>query len=230
MKKTKMHLSLIQDGAHDGTFNMQADEFLFQSRIRERNPSPVLRFYRFSSPCFTIGYGLWRTFHRFEGSMIRRLTGGGIVRHGDDLTYSIVTPVSRHRSLKKAEESYLAIHEALAAVLMKFGIPVALFQAKRGPGDGNFCFDSPVLHDIMLGDKKAAGGAQKRSHGYLLHQGSIWWPHLMSFKSGLSEISFREEFARQLARWFQLPVKKQTAASAIPVPEGDRYDLSGSRR
>lgn len=229
MKKAKMHLSLIQDGAHDGTFNMQADEFLFQSQVRERNPSPVLRFYRFNSPCFTIGYGLWRTFHRFEGSMIRRLTGGGIVRHGDDLTYSIVTPVSRKTSLKRAEESYRAIHEVVILTLRKFGVPAEWFESKKGTGDGNFCFDSPVLHDIMLGEKKLAGGAQKRSRGFLLHQGSILWPLVGGAKSDLSEMPFREELAKQFGKFFKLPVKKMTTALAILVPEGDRYDLSNAR-
>ncbi len=73
--------------------NMALDEALLQTVTQ-----PVLRFYRWRRPALSFGY-----FGRFadvaaEASareLVRRWTGGGIVLHGADLTYSIILP--RHR-------------------------------------------------------------------------------------------------------------------------------------
>ena len=37
----------------------------------------------------------------------------------------------------------------------------------------NACFERPVLHDLVAGGRKIAGGAQRRNRTGLLHQGSI---------------------------------------------------------
>ncbi len=72
--------------------NMAIDEALLESaRV------PSVRFYRWQSPALSFGY-----FGRFadvadyadERDLVRRWTGGGIVFHGEDLTYSIVIPAN----------------------------------------------------------------------------------------------------------------------------------------
>src|SRR5437867_4217598 len=76
--------------AHSAAMNMAIDETLLKSVA-----VPSIRFYRWQSPALSFGY-----FGRFadvaiyagERDLVRRWTGGGIVFHGDDLTYSIVTP------------------------------------------------------------------------------------------------------------------------------------------
>src|SRR4030095_721878 len=70
--------------------NMAIDEALLESAS-----APSIRFYRWESPALSFGY-----FGRFadvadkasERDLVRRWTGGGIVFHGEDLTYSIVIP------------------------------------------------------------------------------------------------------------------------------------------
>jgi lipoate-protein ligase A len=54
----------------------------------------------------------------------------------------------------------------------------------------------------MLNGRKIAGGAQKRSRGYLLHQGSIAWDVLSEASPDLSERDFSECFANQIAQLF----------------------------
>src|SRR3989338_9463428 len=127
------YLQLIQDEAHDGAFNMAADEFLFRRQIEEKDPHSFLRFYRFSDPTFTVGYGVWRnlacgTVSRIPS--IRRITGGGIVLHnGTDLTYSFVTSLSAQKPLRKVKESYAFIHQQLQKALLDFGIRTELYPA-----------------------------------------------------------------------------------------------------
>ena len=54
------YLRLIFDGAHVGQFNMAVDELLFRKHIEQKNPDAILRFYQFSEPTLTIGYGIWK--------------------------------------------------------------------------------------------------------------------------------------------------------------------------
>ncbi|MBI4368431.1 MAG: lipoate--protein ligase family protein [Candidatus Omnitrophica bacterium] len=229
-------LQLIQDEAHDGAFHMAADEFLFRRQIEKKDPHSFLRFYRFSEPTFTVGYGVWRTYaygtrygrDRFQNlqnlsrnvpgtvTFVRRITGGGIVLHnGTDLTYSFVTSLSAQKPLRKVKESYAFIHRELQKALLDFGIRTELYSAdhheksvKPQNGKSNFCFDSPVPFDVMLGDRKIAGGGQKRSQGFLLHQGSIAWEALIRRFPDLSEFQFSKQFASYLAGALNQTVKE----------------------
>ena len=72
--------------------NMAIDEALLESAT-----IPTIRFYRWNSPALSFGY--FGTFsdvaiYAAERDLVRRWTGGGIVLHGDDLTYSIIIPAS----------------------------------------------------------------------------------------------------------------------------------------
>ena len=231
MNGNSAHLRLIQDRAHDGAFNMAVDEFFLRRQIQMQDRNPILRVYRFSEPTMTVGYGLWRTLlGGTNGGMptIRRMTGGGAVLHNEsDLTYSLIVSLSEQKPLRKVKESYFFIHEALRKTLNYFGIRAELFgkndnfplhlsspSAKAQTGkeerEGLFCFDSPVLHDVMLSGEKVAGAGQKRTLGYLLHQGSIAWGVLMGVNPGLSEARFSEQFSVCLSRLLDLPVKEMS--------------------
>lgn len=73
--------------AGSAAFNMALDEALLESAA-----APLLRFYRWRRPALSFGY-----FGRYDEAaaqsshreIVRRWTGGGIVPHGDDLTYSV---------------------------------------------------------------------------------------------------------------------------------------------
>ncbi|MBI1977562.1 MAG: hypothetical protein HYS55_02295 [Candidatus Omnitrophica bacterium] len=235
-------LYLILDEAHGGKWNMAVDERLLRSQIQAKDLSVILRFYRFDAPVMTVGYGIWRNLVTVPGTavpgsqnparnvpgtvMIRRLTGGGIVRHnGTDLTYSLVASMEQYPIIRKARESYQVIHEALKKALECFGVQTELFQAdcqKRGQvhqadsvpvpcsslNKNLYCFESPVCFDVMLGGKKIAGAGQKRSFGYLLQQGSIVWDALIQNQPDLSEINFCKRFAYELSQLFRLPIKE----------------------
>jgi lipoate-protein ligase A len=81
---------------------------------------PSIRFYRWNSPALSFGY-----FGKFadvadyaaERDLVRRWTGGGIVFHGDDLTYSIIIPARDAMFAESSAFIYAAIHSALRDVL-----------------------------------------------------------------------------------------------------------------
>ena len=112
--------------------------------------------------------------------MVRRWTGGGIVFHGDDLTYSIVIPASdpvfNESSIAIYEKIHRALCHALAGHNQGAELNVATLNNRR-TGDRhslhNDCFGNPVRADVMMNGRKIAGAAQRRTHRGLLQQGSI---------------------------------------------------------
>jgi lipoate-protein ligase A len=101
---------------HSAAMNMAMDEALLEhARI------PSIRFYRWHSPALSFGYfGRFRDVanHASARDVVRRWTGGGIVFHGDDLTYSIVIPVSDAVCNKSSMSLYEKIHRGLCNALI----------------------------------------------------------------------------------------------------------------
>jgi lipoate-protein ligase A len=109
-------LMVYQDFApRSAAINMAIDEALLETA-----KIPSIRFYRWNSPALSFGY-----FGKFadvadyatERDLVRRWTGGGIVFHGDDLTYSIIIPAQDAVFAKSSAFIYAAIHSALRDVL-----------------------------------------------------------------------------------------------------------------
>jgi lipoate-protein ligase A len=163
---------------HSAALNMAIDEALLEAAT-----IPSIRFYRWNSPALSFGY-----FGRFtdvadyagERDLVRRWTGGGIVFHGEDLTYSVVIPTRDPVFAESSMSIYEKIHRALAEALNGSGRRTELVGsarcADRTPQRGvptNDCFANAVGADVMINGRKVAGAAQRRTHRGLLQQGSI---------------------------------------------------------
>jgi lipoyl(octanoyl) transferase len=159
--------------------NMAIDEVLL-----ETSKATAIRFYRWHSPALSFGY-----FVKFadvsdyaaERELVRRWTGGGIVFHGSDLTYSIVIPASDPAFPELSLAIYEKVHHALCEALAGHNQGTELLTVgmldNRRPGDrrslGNNCFANPGRADVMINGRKVAGAAQRRTRAGLLQQGSI---------------------------------------------------------
>ena len=170
------------ESPHSAAMNMSVDEALLESAS-----IPTIRFYRWRSPALSFGYfGKFSdvAIYAAERDLVRRWTGGGIVFHGDDLTYSIVIPASDPTFDESSIAIYEKIHRALSAALNGIG-ERAVVAGGVDPGSisaartadvtaaGYSCFVNPVRADVMIGGRKVAGAAQRRIRGGLLQQGSI---------------------------------------------------------
>ncbi len=174
--------------AAGAAMNMAIDEALF-----EQCTLPILRFYGWRRPSLSFGYfGKFADIAREaeRRDVVRRWTGGGSVLHGEDLTYSLVTPASDPAAAHGPSTIYAALHGAIRDALLVEGRETAL-AAQAAPKISDACFANPVRHDVMLLGRKIAGAAQRRTRGGFLHQGSIQMPDL--------PVSFRERFASALA-------------------------------
>ena len=166
---------------HATAMNMAIDEALLESAT-----IPLIRFYRWRSPALSFGY-----FGRFsdvaiyaaERDLVRRWTGGGIVLHGDDLTYSVMIPASDPAFSESSIWIYEKIHRALAVALNGVGERAVLVGSARCAGPRKLsgqsgvaasnCFTNPVRADVMMDGRKIAGAAQRRTRRGLLQQSSI---------------------------------------------------------
>ncbi|HEX4085740.1 MAG TPA: hypothetical protein VHY22_12570 [Chthoniobacteraceae bacterium] len=152
---------------HGAALNMAIDEVLLAEVS-----APVLRVYRWERPAVSFGYfEAWAPVREsYAGrDAVRRWTGGGVVPHGADFTYSLLIP----RGLAEAAgRCYEVIHAALRAALAEAGIhamPAVADAEKRSRA----CFENPVTHDVVIAGRKVAGAAQRRTRAGLLHQGSV---------------------------------------------------------
>ena len=157
--------------------NMAIDEALLETAVL-----PTIRFYRWHSPALSFGYfGKLSDVATYaaERDLVRRWTGGGIVFHGDDLTYSIVIPASDPVYDESSIAIYEKIHRALCGALAGHdqGAELATVANQVRGGDRGFCdnncFANPVRADVMMDGRKIAGAAQRRTCRGLLQQGSI---------------------------------------------------------
>lgn len=171
-----MNWLLLNSGPGDAAFNMALDEALLESMPGLQ--TPVLRFYGWNESAATFGY-----FQKYAQvaittrlrPLIRRPTGGGIVPHDADWTYSAAFPSGHEWHSLKAEESYRRIHDWLRLAFAELGVETELAPAckKSQPGQ---CFIGHEKNDLLWHGQKITGAAQRRNKLGLLIQGSVQPP------------------------------------------------------
>jgi lipoyl(octanoyl) transferase len=167
---------LLQSGPCESAFNMALDEALLEAM--PRLGQPVLRFYGWTEPAATFGY--FQKFAEVESAtllrpLIRRPTGGGIVPHDVDWTYSLAFPAGHEWHCLRAEESYRRVHEWVRAAFTRLGETLDLAPDCRRTGPGQ-CFAGYEKSDLLWRGRKIAGAAQRRNRTGLLIQGSVQPP------------------------------------------------------
>ena len=163
---------------------MALDEVLVRARAGEQ----TLRFYNWAGdPAVTFGYAQFIsevrrevTEQKFTGELCRRPTGGGVVYHKDDLTFSLVFP-----SAEKPVNIYKQLHGAIRAALTLSGLAAHVFDKKLPASayapsqhhSASACFVNPVENDLLLENgQKMLGGAIRRFGTTVLYQGSLQVP------------------------------------------------------
>jgi len=131
---------------------------------------PTLRTYAWNPWTLSLGYFQMTdpdviASVRGEGlGVVRRPTGGGAIFHGPELTYAVICP--------------LVVHGILSLALGELGTPAEMrgnrILCSDTRCDGEFwCFYDSTSFDLVLGDRKLVGSAQRRTgRGFLMH-GSI---------------------------------------------------------
>jgi lipoate-protein ligase A len=160
--------------ARPGPAAMAVDEWLLETAS-----APVLRVYAWHGEWASIGY--FGNLQEARAAItnvhwVRRWTGGGVVDHRADWTYTVIAPASEPLAGRRGAESYQQLHRTLEATLRVEGLAARLSAGTDQTGSA-LCFENPVAHDLVRHDGgKLAGAGQRRTRQGLLHQGSVAAP------------------------------------------------------
>jgi len=164
-----------------------------------------------------------------HATIVRRLTGGGIVDHRNDWTYALVLHAALPAAKTPAAELYEHIHRAVGQTLADLGAETRLAPRPKACAspishipypishipspishNASQCFVTPAANDVLRPDgRKIAGAAMKRSRRGLLVQGS------------LDRAALPEDFDFSI---FQAQLVEALAA-ALHLPTGTLEDL-----
>ena len=216
-----MRWFVLNSGCCAAAENMAWDAALLEAA--PRFGSPVMRFYGWTEPAATFGY-----FQRFAEvermtalrPLIRRPTGGGLVPHDRDWTYSLAFPPLDPWYALKAVESYRRAHEWVRSAFASCRVITELAPGavKEAPGQ---CFIGAEQFDVLLDAKKIAGAAQRRTRDGLLIQGSIQPP--AGVERARYESEMREVAVRQWGvQWMELE-PDQALLDRVAVLAGERF-------
>jgi len=209
-------LILHLDGTQSGPMNMAVDQAWL-----EHSSVPVLRIYTWDQPTVTMGYA--QSLPKLQDALpgwpvVRRWTGGGVVLHNEDYTYSVIVPAGDPWAETPAVESYRRIHGSLATALSEHGHPGCRLAIQEDVIEAPFCFVAPAVHDVIRGPVKVAGAGQRRGKLGLLHQGSV------------QQVRIQPDFWTQ---WAAYLAKEVVIVETVPEPvtaramelETKRYSL-----
>ncbi len=168
---------LLLDDPADGPWNMGVDEALLASVAR--GAAPALRLYRWDGPWLSLGYAQPVEAARLAAcaaagvGVVRRITGGRAVLHGNDLTYAVAAPADCLPAGIRATYGHLT--EALLLALRRLGVAGVHAQLGRGrPGAPSFdCFAEAAAEELVAAGGKLVGSAQRRLAGAVLQHGSV---------------------------------------------------------
>ena len=173
---------------------MALDRELFEEFVQHLSLPPLLRIFRVSEPAVTVGRLFRIRTVSSDLPVCVRPTGGGLVRHGQDLVYSVCARRDSFPTFGMVRTSYLSFHEAVQDAFSVLGFETRLLRCdevrpltqpsppKGGEGQLAECFKEPVATDVLLEERKIAGGGQWRRERSFLHQGSVQIPPGVSYE------------------------------------------------
>ncbi|MDR0721705.1 MAG: lipoate--protein ligase family protein [Treponema sp.] len=142
---------------------MGLDEALLEG-VSQEGSLPVLRLYSWKPPAVSVGYfqGLTEEVDlesctRHGVDVVRRISGGGAVFHHEELTYSIIMPLSHPLAGESIQGSYQRICSGIIQGLALLGV------SSRFAG----------INDILVEGRKISGNAQTRRMGCVLQHGTL---------------------------------------------------------
>ena len=160
-----------------GDWQMDCDRELCDRVFQHKLPSPLIRFYQWSTPTLSLGY------HQSRESLpaipdninvVQRPTGGRAVLHQAcgptaDLTYCIVArDLGRNR-----RQVYTSLCQFLVDGLGKLGVEVEFGSGGRGYIGEASCFRTATTADLCWRGKKVVGSAQWWRQTTVLQHGTI---------------------------------------------------------
>jgi len=156
--------------------NMATDESLLKNF--ENDDLPILRLYTWDENSSTIGISQNIESYDFlenqKEKVAKRITGGGILFHGHDISYSLIIPTHILSTLS-IKKSYEYICQFILNFYKNLDLDVcyAKDNEKIKLSKSEFCQVGFEAYDILVNGQKIGGNAQRRTKKAIFQHGSI---------------------------------------------------------
>lgn len=167
-------LRVIIDEKKSAKQNMAIDESLVLNF--EENNLPILRLYHWENS-YTLGVSQKTDeyiFKEYNQNFAKRITGGGVLFHGHDISYSLVLPTTLFNGYS-IKESY----ENICTFIINFykNLDLNVCYAKEDEriklSKSAYCQVGFEAYDILVNGQKIGGNAQRRTKKAIFQHGSI---------------------------------------------------------
>ncbi|MDP2077768.1 MAG: lipoate--protein ligase family protein [Sulfuricurvum sp.] len=182
---------LIDSGSETAQSNMAIDEALLN--CYKEGDMPIMRLYGWED---SLSFGRFSTLskslntHKVQSENIpcvRRMSGGGILLHGGDLSYTLIIPRDWLKGTG-VKESYHYLCGFLISLYKKMGYQAHFARdLKLDEIPSEICLAGLEAYDIVIKGKKIGGNAQRYTRHTLFQHGSI--------PMRINEVFFNELFS-----------------------------------
>jgi len=156
--------------------NSNIDNALFKNF--KINNLPILRIYSWQNS-ITFGAGqnpqeYQNLIKEYKNNYSKRITGGGVLFHGHDISYSLIVPAKLIDN-KNVKETYELICKFVINFYNDLGLKASFAKdikeivLSKSP----FCQVGFEAYDIIINGQKMGGNAQKRAKNIIFQHGSI---------------------------------------------------------
>lgn len=156
--------------------NSNIDKALFKAF--KNDSFPILRLYSWED-CITFGAGQSIDDYKqlqsdYKNNVSKRLTGGGVLFHGHDISYTILLNPNTIEN-RDVKETYFFICQFLLKFYEDLGLKPKFAKDEESIvlSKSPFCQVGFEAYDIIIDGKKIGGNAQKRAKNCILQHGSI---------------------------------------------------------
>jgi lipoate-protein ligase A len=221
----RINCRLLPFAIADGSTNMAADESLLEAAV---SGTASLRFYTWSPPTLSLGYFQPSHVRLSNVVWLRRPSGGGAIMHHHELTYCLAVPAGT--PWQSGTSWLLRMHEMINTTLRAFSVPTTLHTPaeKESECPSCLCFEHFTVGDLMIGEFKVLGSAQRRIRGALMQHGSILLrmsPHTPTLP-GIRELSGVDISPNDLVSGLLESFQRMTSWTLVP---GDWTETERSR-
>lgn len=213
---------------------MAADEF-FCERMPERY---LLRFFNWEKPGITFGFSqrsaeVLSQIPKEDIDLLRtrRPTGGGIVFHKKDLTFSFIF---HNPGEFNPHALYEKLHTAVNEAFSKENINLEILNSKTASyavsSPAMDCFSKPVEKDLMISGKKVLGGALRKFSDYMLYQASFQIEDAREKQDFYSQIFIKAFSQSHSVSWQEYTPKPQDMEKIGEIAYNKYYNSSWINR
>ncbi len=172
----------LNTGSGSGQYNMDFD---LQLAKNNKGDEAFFRLYRWNPYCISLGFN--QDFSTVDVDkafqdkidIVKRPTGGKAILHAEELTYSVIYPLSENISPRNF---YYEINKALREGLILYDERLSGIELESGQPDlrtfykesvSEICFSVSAKSEINFSGKKLVGSAQRKIRNTVLQHGSI---------------------------------------------------------